>query len=172
MNPMQKINIEKITLNVGAGKSTEVLDKGVKLLTGIVGKSPVRTLTQKRIAQWGLRPGLAVGAKITLRGTEAKAMLKRLLQAKDNKLKSKQCDNNGNFSFGIAEYIDVPDAKYDPTIGIMGFEVAVTLSRPGMRVKTRRLKSNKIGKKHQVKQEETVQFLKEEFQVSFDEDEQ
>ncbi|RME77653.1 50S ribosomal protein L5 [Candidatus Woesearchaeota archaeon] len=171
MNPMQNIRIEKVTLNVGAGKSTDVLDKGVKLLTNITGRTPVRTITQKRIAQWGIRPGLSVGAKVTLRGDQATQILKRLLQAKDNQLSPKQCDDHGNVSFGIPEYIDIPDTKYDPEIGIMGFEVAVTLSRPGFRVKKRRLKRSKIGKNHQIRQEETIAFLKEQFQVSFDEDE-
>jgi len=172
MNAMQKIRVEKLTLNLGAGKSTDMLDKGVKLFESLTGKKPKKTITKKRIAQWGLRPGLAVGCKLTLRGKTAETMLKRCLAAKDFKLTEKQCDDYGNISFGIPEYIDIPDSKYDPTIGIIGLEVALTLSKPGLRVKTRRLLRSKIGKRQQIRKEETVAFLKDQFKVNFDEDEE
>ena len=165
MNPMQDIRIGKLTLNVGAGKDQKKLDNGLKLLETISGKKPTKTYTDKRIAGWGLRPGLPIGCKVTVRREEAKKLLTRLLGAKDNKLKPRQFDNNGSLSFGIAEYIDVPETKYDPELGIMGFEVCVTLERPGFRIKRRRLKKRSVGHSHKINQDDAIKFMKENFKV-------
>ncbi|MFQ5474651.1 MAG: 50S ribosomal protein L5, partial [Candidatus Nanoarchaeia archaeon] len=86
MNKMECIGIEKVTLNIGAGKDTQKLDKGMVLLKELTGKAPTKTVTNKRIAAWALRPGLPIGCKVTIRGDEAKKILSRLLYAKDNKL--------------------------------------------------------------------------------------
>ena len=171
MNPNRILRIEKVTLNMGAGKDQAKLDKGFKLLKTISGKEPVKTITMKRIASWGLRPRLPIGCKVTLRGNDAKEVLKRLLAAKENHLSPKQIDTQGNVSFGIHEYIDIPGAKYDPDIGIMGFEVSVTFERPGYRIKKRKLLKRKIPSRHKVTKEEVVRFLSEEFQVRFEEEE-
>ena len=104
---MKEIKIEKVTLNIGAGKDQNKLKNADKLLKIITGINPVKTITQKRIAGWGLRPVLPIGCKITLRKKPAKVMLKRLLKAKENKLTNSSIDNSGNISFGIHEYIDI-----------------------------------------------------------------
>ena len=145
MNVMKTIKIEKITLNIGTGTDSTKLEKGIKLINSIVGKKPVKTFTTKRIPTWGVRPGLPLGCKLTLRKKSAREILVRLLQAKENKLASKQFDSVGNVAFGIHEYIDIPGAKYDPDIGIIGLEVCVTLERAGFRVKKRRIKKNSIS---------------------------
>ena len=103
MNKMKDIRIEKLTLNVGAGKDQGKLDKGALLLESITGIAPVKTTTTKRIPTWGLRPGLPVGCKITIRGKKAAELLSKLLKAKDNKLSPKQVDENGTLSLGIHE---------------------------------------------------------------------
>jgi len=164
-NTMRKIRIDKITLNIGAGKNTELLEKGVKLLTELTGIPPVKTITNKRIPTWGLRPGLPIGCKLTLRGDKGRELLVRLLKAKENKLTQSQFDDNGNISFGIHEYIDVPGAKYNPEIGIIGFQVCVTLQRPGFRVKRRRLRSARLCKTHNIMKEDSMNFMAEEFGV-------
>ena len=146
MNTMTQIKIEKLTLNIGAGKDEQVLKKAVKLLKNITGVDPVQTTTTKRLAAWGLRPGLPIGAKITLRGEEVKDLVKRLFASKENRLKGSWFDNNGNVSFGIHEYVDIPGVKYDTEIGIMSLQVSITLTRPGFRVKRRKLLKSKIGK--------------------------
>jgi len=157
---MRQIKIEKITLNVGAGTDKNLLDRGVILLKSITGVDPVKTITSKRIPGWSLRPGLPIGCKVTLRGIKAVEVLKRLLVAKDNNLSISKFDDNGNFAFGLHEYIDIPGIKYDPAIGMMGLEVSVTLARPGFRIKIRRLRKTKVGKNHLIVQEEAVQFVK------------
>src|SRR3989344_8139872 len=163
MNLMREIKIEKITLNIGAGKDQPKLDKAVLLLKSISGKNPVKTFTNKRIEEWGLRPGLPIGCKLTLRKKAAQELLARLLDAKDNKLTEIQFDNSGNISFGITEYIDIPGVKYDPNIGIMGLQVCITLERPGFRIKRRKSERKKIPLRHSIKKEDAMGFMKKAF---------
>jgi large subunit ribosomal protein L5 len=165
MNLMKRIRIEKITLNIGAGKSPERLEKGMKLIKNITNINPVKTFTNKRIPTWGLRPGLPIGCKLTLRKGKARELLVKLLQAKDNKLSEKQFDNEGNIAFGIPEYIDIPGVSYDPEIGITGLEVCVTLERPGFRVKRRKCRKAKI-KAHKIRKDDAISFMKESFNIN------
>jgi large subunit ribosomal protein L5 len=166
MNPMQQVRLEKITLNIGAGKDQKKLDKGVFMLKSIAGVSGIQTVARKRIPSWGLRPGLPIGCKITLRKQQAGELLKRLLDAKELKLREKQFDENGNIAFGIPEYIDIPGVKYEPEIGVMGLEVCVTLEKAGYRVKKRRLQRRRLPRRHKVSRTEAVEFMKNSFGVT------
>jgi large subunit ribosomal protein L5 len=169
-NPMRTIRVEKLTLNFGAGKDQKQLEKGVTLLRAITGIEPVKTITQKRIPSWGLRPGLPVGAKVTIRGPQAADVCKRLLTARDFKLRTTNVDHNGNVSFGLKEYIDIPGVKYDPAIGIIGLECSVTLVRPGYRVRDRKLRKARINHRHRVSQQDAIAFMGQQFQAIFDEE--
>ncbi|MDP3765089.1 MAG: 50S ribosomal protein L5 [Nanoarchaeota archaeon] len=160
---MKNIRVEKITLNIGAGKDQTRLEKGLILLSTVANATPIKTITNKRIQEWGLRPGLPIGCKLTLRKEKAIKMLPRLLDAVENKLREKQFDNNGNVAFGIHEYIEIPGVKYDPKIGIMGFEVCITLERPGYRVKRRRLLARKIPSRHRISKQEAIDFMTKNF---------
>ncbi len=162
MNSMRVIGVEKVTLNIGVGEPGDRLDKAMKLLTIITGATPVAVKTHKRIPSWGVRPKLKIATKVTLRGKRAEEVLARLLAARDNALALRSFDTFGNFSFGIAEYIDIPDVKYDVDIGIIGLEVAVTLSRPGFRVK-RRLRKSHIPARHRISRDDAVAFIQEKF---------
>ena len=155
---MKEIRIAKITLNVGVGKNEETMRKGLVLLQAITHQKPIKTTTKKRIPGWGLRPGLTIGCKVTIR-KEAPELLKRLLAAKGNKLSHRNFDASGNFSFGIQEYIDIPGMEYDPELKIMGLEVAVTLQRPGFRIKNRKIKNTGIGKNHLISKSDAIQFV-------------
>jgi len=148
-NPMREIKIDKITLNIGAGVEAENVDKAMALLKTLSGAKVVKTLCSKRIATWKLRPGLPIGAMVTIRGKKAETLLKQLLQAVSFEIKPTSFMENG-FSFGIKEYIDIAGVKYDPKIGIIGLDVAVSLKRPGFRVKTRKLKKSKLGFGHHI----------------------
>ena len=170
-NVMRQIKIEKITLNIGSGKEQKELQKGMKLLKMITGVSPVKTYAKKRIPTWGLRPGLPIGCKITLRKEQAVAVLKRLLESKSFFIPEKQFDNSGSVSFGIPEYIDIPETKYDPDIGIIGLEVCVTLERPGFRVKKRSNKRTKI-KKQSITKSDAIGFMEKKFNIKTREDEE
>ncbi|MEK6854267.1 MAG: 50S ribosomal protein L5 [Nanoarchaeota archaeon] len=162
---MRQLRVAKVTLNFGAGKSTEKLEKGLKLLKSVTGISPVKTFTNKRIPSWGLRPGLPIGCKLTLRKDAAVELLKRLIKAKDNKLSESQFDKEGNVAFGIPEYIDIPGVNYDPAIGVMGLEACVTLERPGFRIKRRKVMKTKVPARHRVTKEEAINFMKDRFNV-------
>lgn len=141
MNVMKQIHIEKLTLNIGAGKDTKVLEKGQLLLKHITGIEPVQTKTTKRLAEWGLRPGLPIGAKLTIRDSKLiNDLVPRFLAAKEKKMTSLWFDDNGNISFGISEYVDIPGVKYNTGIGMLGLQVSITLARPGYRVKKRKLR--------------------------------
>lgn len=152
-NPMRKVRLEKITLNIGAGTEAENVDKAVSLLNKISGAKAVKTFATRRIPTWKVRPDLPVGTKVTLRGKKAEELLKLLLKAVDFKIKKTSFTKNG-FSFGIKEYIDISGVKYDPKIGIMGLEAAVSLERPGFRVKRRKIAHSKIHYKHEISADE------------------
>jgi len=158
-NPMREIFISKITVNCGVGEAGPLLEKAKKMIKIITEKTVVETVTKKRILQFNIRPGLSIGTKVTLR-KNTEEFLMRMLKAKENKLEKSNFDDRGNFSFGIKEYIDIPDMDYDPEIGIMGFNVCVTLERRGYRVKRRRLYPSKVGKNHQITKEEAINFVK------------
>lgn len=168
---MKNIRIEKLTLNIGCGKDQSRLDKAIALLKNITGIVPIKTFTKKRIPEWGLRPGLAIGCKITLRKKSARELLIRLLKAKDNILKESTFSDSGNVSFGISEYIDIPDVKYDPKIGIIGLEACLTLERPGFRIKKRKVQKKKIPKKHIITKEDAIKFIETKFKVKVGEEE-
>lgn len=165
MNLMKTIKIEKVTLNIGAGKDQAKLEKGILLLKNITGINPVKTVTKKRIPDWGIRPGLPIGCKITLRGKKARELLIRLLDSIDNNLKDRQFDNEGNIAFGIHEYIDIPGVKYDPKIGVIGLEVCVSLERSGFRVKRRAIRKTKIPRKHRITKEEAIDYMKKDLNI-------
>jgi large subunit ribosomal protein L5 len=156
-HPLKKIRIAKLTLNVGVGKNEAQLKKALVLLKKLSPVKPIPTITNKRIPGWGLRPGLQIGCKVTIR-KDAEQLLKRLLVAKDNTLLEKNFDTNGNFSFGVPEYIDIEGLEYDPDLKIMGLEVAVTLERPGFRLKRRRIKQGRVGKSHLIQKENAIAF--------------
>ena len=168
MNPSQKIRVSKVTLNIGAGKDQSKLEKGIALLKSITGMAPVQTVTSKRIHGWGLRPGLVIGCKVTLRRELAEKTLQRLVKARDSVLKESQFDDNGNISFGIPEYIDIPDVKYDPKIGIIGLEVCVTMERNGFRIKRRRIAKRKVPLKHRISKQEAISFMKENYNIKLE----
>ena len=170
MSSMKDIRIEKVTFNIGAGKDQALLEKGISLLKNLTGVEPIKTITNKRIPSWGVRPGLPIGTKITIRDkAKIKDLLTRCLKAKENKLKKSCYDNNGNVAFGIHEYIDVPGLEYDPKIGIIGFQLCITLQRPGFSIKKKVIAPKLIGKKHKITQDDSITFMKEQFNVEVDE---
>jgi large subunit ribosomal protein L5 len=124
----------------------------------------VKTFAKKRIPTWKIRPGLAVGARVTIRGKPAIELLKRLLTAVDMELKQKSFTENG-FSFGIKEYVDIPGVKYDPKIGIIGLDVIVSLKRPGYRTARRKIKVGRVGTKHRISSNDAWVWIQKEFGV-------
>ena len=164
-NLMKKISLAKVVLNMGVGKSGEPIEIGKKALEQITGKKPNARNAKKSQRDWGVRKGEPIGVAVTVRGDDATKLLKRLLAAKDNQIMERSIDNEGNLSFGLKEYIDIPEIKYDPKIGILGLEVSVSLTRPGFNIKLRSRRKTKVGKNHRITKNETIKFLTEEFGV-------
>ena len=164
-NSMKKIFLSKVVLNMGVGKSGEPIEIGKKTLSQITGKKPNTRNAKKSQRDWGVRKGEPIGVAITVRDDDAIELLKRLLTAKDNKINERAIDNEGNVSFGIKEHIDIPGIKYDPKIGILGLEVAVSLVRSGFNVRLRSKNKSKVGKNHRIYKDDTIKFLTENFGV-------
>lgn len=166
---MREIMIDKVTVNIGVGTGGEALENAEKLLSELTGVKPVRTKAKKRNPVFKLRPGLEIGVKATLRKKAAEEFLKKALASKKNTIPASAFDNTGNFSIGIKEYIDFPGAKYNPKIGMFGFDVCVTLARRGYRVSRRKIGKSKIGKNHRIKREEAMEFMRKKFGVVIEE---
>ncbi len=164
---MREIRIEKVVLNIGSGAEQSNVQKAKTLLSSISGMNAVETKAKKRIATWKIRKGLPIGSKVTLRGPAAEELLTRLLESLDNIVSKKSFSENG-FSFGIKEYIDIPGAKYDPKVGIIGLDVSVSLGRPGYRIKNRKIKPKRVPKRHSVGAEEGIEFIKQKFKVTIE----
>ena len=159
-NPMREILIDKVTVNMGVGEPGEGLNNAKKLMETLSESTAVETTAKDRNPTFKLRKGLPIGAKTTLRGKKAMEFLTKALAAKKKVLSESNFDRKGNFSFGIKEYIDFPGAKYDPGIGMLGFDVCVTLIRRGERVKRRNLKPSRVGKSHLITREDGIAFAK------------
>lgn len=160
---MKKVKIEKVVLSVGG--TAEELEKGVKLLKLITGRNPAKMKSRKRIPSFSVRPGLEVGAVVTIR-KGAIDILKRMLSAENNTLKRKQISNN-NFSFGIKEYIEIPGMEYQRDIGIIGFDITVVFKKSGRRVALKKTKSGRVPERQRVSQEEIIKFMEENFGTKF-----
>jgi large subunit ribosomal protein L5 len=161
---MREIRLEKVTINIGAGEAGPKLEMAKKLLEKLSGTKIVVTLTHKRTTFGGAKKR-PIGVKTTLRGEKARAFLANALKANENRLKPTQFDNQGNFSLGVKEYIDLPGVKYDPEISILGMDVCATLTRAGYRIAKRKIRPAKIGKKHRITAEEAKEWAKKEFNV-------
>ena len=163
-NVMREIKIEKVVLSVG-GIGDE-LEKGFKLLKLVTNKNPTKTKSRKRIPSLGVRPGLEIGAVVTLR-KDITDFIKRMLSAIDNELKKKQVSVN-NFSFGIKEYIEIPGLEYQRDIGIKGFDVTIVFKRTGRRVGLKKIKRGKVPSRQHITREEIIKFMEDNFQVVFE----
>ena len=164
MNVMKKIKIDKVTFNCGTADQAK-LAKSLKLLEIITNRKAVRTYSKKRIPGFGIRIGLPIGCKVTVRGKEAVELLKRMLEGIGNKLKQRQF-NPGSFSFGIKECIQVPSIPYQREIGIIGFEIAVTLIRAGYNIEHRKGKNARVPKRHRITKQETIDFARENLNIN------
>lgn len=165
-SPMKKISLEKVVLNMGVGRSGDAIEVAKKALDQISGKKSCARDAKETQRDWGVRKGEPIGAAVTVRGENAKELLKRLFEAKGNQINGRAFDNFGNYSFGIREHIDIPGVKYDPQIGILGLGISVTLTRPGYGIRKRSKHKASVGKKHIIKSQEAKDYLTKEFGVT------
>lgn len=162
---MREIKLEKAVVNIGVGDAGERLLKAEKVLQMVTGRKPVRTVARTTNRDLGIRRGMQIGCKVTLRGKEAEEFVRKALWIRENKIASYSFDPEGNFSFGITDYTDFPGMKYDPEIGIFGMDVCVSLARPGKRVQNRRVMRRRLPKHHRITRKEGHEFVKRKFGV-------
>ena len=134
-NAMQVPRITKITINMGVGEAVadrKVMDAAVTDLTKISGQKPLVTKSRKAIASFKLRAGLAVGAKVTLRGARMYEFLDRLINIAMPRIRDfrgvspRSFDGQGNYSMGVKEQIIFPEIQYDQVDQIRGMDITIT----------------------------------------------
>lgn len=165
-NPMRKIRVSKVVVNIGLGKSGEAIERGKMVLEQVTGQAPAQTKAKRSVRDFGIHKGEPIGVVVTVRGDDATPLIAKLLTAREKKLQGSCFDPRGSVSFGIKEHIEIPGTRYDPAIGILGMNVSVLLERPGFRVARRNRRASRVGKAHLVSREEAVQFFKENFGVT------
>ena len=129
---MQIPRLEKIVLNVGCSEAREnakVLDAVVTDLTAITGQKAVVTKAKKSVANFKLREGMPIGAKVTLRGNKMWEFLDRLFnvalpRVRDFRgISADSFDGRGNYSLGIKEQLIFPEIDYDKIDAIRGMDI-------------------------------------------------
>lgn len=164
-NPMRVPRIQKVVVNIGVGEAGDKLQKAEKVMQMVTGATPARTVSKVANRDWGLRKGMPIGVRVTLRGEQADAFIRKALDIRQFKVPDYSFDDNGNLNFGVPDYTDFPGMKYDPEIGIFGMDIAVVMERPGSRVRRRRLVARKVGKSHRVTREEAMAVMQAKFNV-------
>jgi len=164
-NQMREIRLVKAVINIGVGDAGERLLKAEKVLGMVTGKKPVRTVAKTTNRDLGIRRGMQIGVKVTLRGKEAEEFVKKAFWIRENKIAGWSFDPEGNFSFGIQDYTDFPGMKYDPEIGIFGLDVSTSIARRGRRVQQRHIMRRKVPTYHRVTKKEGIDFVEKKFGV-------
>ena len=165
MNALREIRIEKVVVNIGVGEAGERLVKAQKVLEMVTGHKSVQTTSRTINRDWGIRKGMPLGCKVTLRGDDATEFLKKALPIREMRVPEYSFDKEGNMSFGISDYTDFEGMKYDPEIGIYGMDINVVLRRAGNRITKRALLRRSVPKNHRVERSEAIQYMKDNFNV-------
>ena len=160
-NPMRKIEIEKVVVNLSVGEAGDKIQKAFKVLKDLSGQEPVMSKAKITIRSFSVRRGEKIATHVTLRGDKAKDILKRGLAVKEFELKERNFTDHGHFGFGIEEHIDL-GLRYDPYTGIFGMDFYVVLKRPGLRVRKRKRNRQKIGTNQKISKEEAQNWFKKE----------
>ncbi len=163
-NPMLTPSITKVTVNIGVGEGGSRLQLAERVLELLTGLKPIRTISRMTNRDLGTRLGAPIGCKVTIRDADkVRSFLKDAFWCRENTLPAYNFDSSGNLSFGIRDYTDFPEMKYDPEIGIFGMDVNVVLERPGHRVSRRRAQANRVGHSHRVGRDESLEWFRGRF---------
>ena len=165
MSTMRDLHVEKVVVNIGVGEAGERLAKAEKVLEMVTKQKPVETLSKTVNRDLGIREGMPLGCKVTLRGDAAVDFVKQALSIREMRVPEYSFDQEGNMSFGISDYTDFEGMKYDPEIGIFGMDISVVLRRPGNRITQRALLKRRIPKSNRVGRDEAIQYMKDNFQI-------
>ena len=165
-NKMLEPRITKVTINIGVGEGGQRLQLAEQVLELLTDLKPIRTISKSTNRDLGTRIGGPIGCKVTIRNKDKIAsFLKDAFWIRQNTLPAYNFDQSGNLSFGISDYTDFPDQKYNPDIGIFGMDVNIVLERPGHRVSRRRRRSRKVAISHRVVRDECKQWIVEQFGI-------
>ena len=139
-NAMQVPKIDKVVINMGVGQAgqtggdAKLLDNAIRDLTLISGQKPAVTVAKKSIANFRLREGAKIGAKVTLRGTRMYEFLDRLFHITLPRVRDFQginpnsFDGRGNFAMGMKEQLVFPEIEYDKIDKIRGMDIIICTS--------------------------------------------
>jgi large subunit ribosomal protein L5 len=133
-NPMEVPQVDKIVVNIGLGEAltnAKAIDAAVGDLTTITGQKPIVTRAKRSIAQFHVRAGNPIGAKVTLRGERMWDFLDRLTSIALPRIRdfrgipSKSFDGRGNYSLGFREQLAFPEIDYDKVDRLRGLEISI-----------------------------------------------
>ncbi len=133
-NPFQVPRLEKVVINMGVGEGREnakVLDFATADLLAIAGQKPVVTRARKSIANFKLREGVPIGAKVTLRSARMYEFLDRLINVALPRVRdfrgvpAKAFDGRGNYALGLREQLIFPEILYDKVDKVRGMDVII-----------------------------------------------
>ena len=131
-NVMQIPRLEKVIINMGLGDckdNAKALETAVAELTQIAGQKPLVTKAKKSVANFKLRQGMNVGAKVTLRGARMEEFIDKLVsialpRVRDFRgVSAKAFDGRGNYALGVKEQLIFPEIEYDKVEKIRGMEM-------------------------------------------------
>ena len=133
-NRMQIPRLEKVVVNIGLGEAianAKALDAAVGDLAQITGQKPIVTRAKRSIAQFRLRTGMPIGAKVTLRGQRMYDFLERTMRLALPRIRdfrgiaTRSFDGRGNFSLGLREQLVYPEIDYDKIDRLRGMEISI-----------------------------------------------
>jgi large subunit ribosomal protein L5 len=133
-NSMEIPRLDKVVVNIGLGEAianAKALDAAVGDLTTITGQKPIVTRAKRSIAQFRLRTGMPIGAKVTLRGQRMYDFLERTMALALPRIRdfrgipTRSFDGRGNFSLGLREQLVYPEIDYDRIDRLRGLEISI-----------------------------------------------
>jgi large subunit ribosomal protein L5 len=133
-NIMEVPRLEKIVVNMGVGRATQqasLLEGAVTDLTLITGQKPLVTRARRSIANFKLREGVPIGAKVTLRGDRMWEFLDRLIALAIPRIRDFRglppngFDGRGNYTFGVNEQLIFPEVEYDKIDAVRGMDITI-----------------------------------------------
>jgi large subunit ribosomal protein L5 len=136
-NVMQVPRLNKVVLNIGAGEAAadgKKITQAVNDLTAIAGQKAIQTRSKKAIAQFKIREGLPIGAKVTLRGDVMYEFVDRLITTALPRVRDfrgvnpKSFDGRGNYAMGMKEHVVFLEIDYDKTESVWGMDIVFNTS--------------------------------------------
>jgi len=133
-NVMEVPKLEKIVINMGLGEAKDnpkALESAVRELSLITGQKPIVTRAKKSIANFKVRKGMSIGAKVTLRGERMYDFLDKLINISLPRVRDfrgvnpSSFDGRGNYALGIREQLIFPEIDYDMVEGVRGLDISI-----------------------------------------------